>query len=194
MHDKICEGFPVFSDNNSILSPLDSGIDSATWLTLHVFVITIGYGFALAAAVVANIYLVKLIFKRKTDACGIVAIERAALAAALVFGIAGTIAGGLWAEKAWGRFWGWDPKENAALMLILWCAMALHALRGKAASETGFIKLCAATGLVLAWSWAGTNLLGSGLHSYGFTQGGAWMLGLYTLLQILVLLARKPRN
>jgi ABC-type transport system involved in cytochrome c biogenesis permease subunit len=182
-----------FPGDENILSPLSPAIDSPLWLTLHVFIITIAYGFALTATVVADIYLIRLIFKRNKDIGTPVAIVRTTLAAALVTAIAGTICGGLWAERAWGRFWGWDPKENAALMLILWCVLALHYLKAGAATGTGFVKLGAATGIVLAWSWAGTNLLGSGLHSYGFTQGGAMLLGVYVLLQLLVLLSRAPK-
>jgi len=39
---------------------------------------------------------------------------------ALFFSALGTILGGIWADQSWGRFWGWDPKENGALLIILW--------------------------------------------------------------------------
>ena len=40
----------------------------------------------------------------------------------------GTVLGGLWADDSWGRFWGWDPKENGALMIVLWNTVVLHAV------------------------------------------------------------------
>ena len=45
------------------------------------------------------------------------------------FSFVGTILGGIWADQSWGRFWGWDPKENGALMIVLWNAYILHAPR-----------------------------------------------------------------
>ena len=41
---------------------------------------------------------------------------------ALFFSFIGTVLGGLWADDSWGRFWGWDPKENGALIIVLWNA------------------------------------------------------------------------
>ena len=39
----------------------------------------------------------------------------------------GTVLGGIWADQSWGRFWGWDPKENGALLIVIWNALILHA-------------------------------------------------------------------
>ena len=49
---------------------------------------------------------------------------------AIFFSFVGTVLGGLWADDSWGRFWGWDPKENGALMIVLWNALVLHARWG----------------------------------------------------------------
>ena len=43
---------------------------------------------------------------------------------AIFFSFVGTVLGGLWADDSWGRFWGWDPKENGALIIVPgtpWC-------------------------------------------------------------------------
>ena len=185
--------FCATADFSGALNPM---IDSRLWLALHVCTITAGYGAVLVAVVLANMRLVKSLAGISEDrARGMTSAIRSALATGLIFCTAGTLLGGLWAERAWGRFWGWDPKENAALMLVLWCAIVLHARRGNLAGEKGFAQLAAAAGLVLAWSWVGTNLLGSGLHSYGFTQGNAWFLGIYAIAQVaLILAARKAKK
>ena len=47
---------------------------------------------------------------------------------ALLLSFVGTVLGGLWADDSWGRFWGWDPKENGALLIVTWCAIMLHAM------------------------------------------------------------------
>ena len=45
---------------------------------------------------------------------------------ATLFSFVGTVLGGIWADQSWGRFWGWDPKENGALLIVLWNAIILH--------------------------------------------------------------------
>lgn len=96
---------------------------------------------------------------------------------ALLFSFAGTVLGGLWAERAWGRFWGWDPKENGALMVVLWNAIVVHALRGGLVRERGLANMAIFGNVITSFSWFGVNMLGVGLHSYGFMDGGfRWLL------------------
>ena len=45
----------------------------------------------------------------------------------LFFSLVGTVLGGIWADQSWGRFWGWDAKENGALLIVIWNAIILHA-------------------------------------------------------------------
>jgi hypothetical protein len=81
------------------------------------------------------------------------------------------VLGGLWADYSWGRFWGWDPKENGALLIVLWIAMILHARWGGMVKQRGIAVLSVLGLIVLGWSWFGTNFLGLGLHSYGGSKG-----------------------
>ena len=90
---------------------------------------------------------------------------------AIFFSFVGTVLGGLWADDSWGRFWGWDPKENGALMIVLWNALVLHARWDKMVGDRGLAVLALGGNIVTAWSWFGVNQLGIGLHSYGFTSG-----------------------
>ena len=60
---------------------------------------------------------------------------------ALFFSFFGTVLGGLWGDDSWGRFWGWDPKENGALMIVLWNAVVLHARWAGIARERGIAIL-----------------------------------------------------
>jgi cytochrome c-type biogenesis protein CcsB len=89
----------------------------------------------------------------------------------VLFSFVGTVLGGIWADQSWGRFWGWDVKENGALMIVLWNAIILHARWGGLAKERGIACLAVMGNIVTAWSWFGVNNLGIGLHSYGFTTG-----------------------
>ncbi len=90
---------------------------------------------------------------------------------AIFFSFIGTVLGGLWADESWGRFWGWDPKENGALIIVLWNALVLHARWDGMIRERGMAVLSLVGNIVTAWSWFGVNELGVGLHSYGFTEG-----------------------
>jgi hypothetical protein len=94
-----------------------------------------------------------------------------------------TILGGIWANESWGRFWGWDPKENGALLIVLTQLAILHARMGGYLREHGVCMAAAFGGTVVAFSWWGVNLLGVGLHSYGFTSGIHKALWTYYAIQ-----------
>ena len=57
-------------------------------------------------------------------------IGRHVLTFTALFSFLGTVLGGIWADQSWGRFWGWDPKENGALMIVLWNLLILHVRLG----------------------------------------------------------------
>ncbi|HHP7245878.1 MAG TPA: c-type cytochrome biogenesis protein CcsB [Elainellaceae cyanobacterium] len=80
----------------------------------------------------------------------------------------GIIAGAVWANEAWGSYWSWDPKETWALITWLVFAAYLHAriTRGWQGRRPAIL---AASGFVVIWvCYLGVNLLGKGLHSYGW--------------------------
>lgn len=87
---------------------------------------------------------------------------------------AGTILGGVWADYSWGRFWGWDPKEVWALIVLLVYLIPLH---GRFAGWFNTFALVASSVvcfLSVMMAWYGVNfILGVGLHSYGFVEGGS---------------------
>ncbi|MFW5829456.1 MAG: cytochrome c biogenesis protein CcsA, partial [Planctomycetota bacterium] len=85
---------------------------------------------------------------------------------------------GIWADQSWGRFWGWDPKENGALLIVLWLLLFLHA-RLVGLCALGFAASMIVLNVVVAIAWFGVNLLGIGLHSYGFTDGVAYNLFIF---------------
>ena len=105
----------------------------------------------------------------------------------LLFSVVGTILGGVWANDSWGRFWGWDPKENGALMIVLWNALILHARWGGMVKARGVAVLAIFGSIVTSWSWFGVNQLGVGLHSYGFTDSVAFWLLLFVLSQLTIM-------
>ena len=80
-----------------------------------------------------------------------------------------------------------DPKENGALIIVLWNALVLHARWGGMVKERGLAVLVIGGNIVTSWSWFGVNELGVGLHSYGFTQGVLLALLVFVLSQLTVI-------
>jgi ABC-type transport system involved in cytochrome c biogenesis permease subunit len=107
---------------------------------------------------------------------------------------AGTILGALWADVAWGRFWGWDAKEVWALISLLAYSIILH---GRYAGWSGDFGLAvgAVLGLTaIVMAWYGVNyVLRSGLHTYGGGSGGQWYVGVAVACNWLYLLAAAVR-
>ena len=106
----------------------------------------------------------------------------------LLFSLIGTILGGIWAADSWGRFWGWDPKENGAMLIVLWMAIILHARLAGMIKERGLMVMATFGNIVCSFSWFGVNLLGIGLHSYGFTEKGFYWLVSFWASQVLVII------
>jgi ABC-type transport system involved in cytochrome c biogenesis permease subunit len=87
---------------------------------------------------------------------------------------AGTILGGVWADYSWGRFWGWDPKEVWALITLLVYLIPLHGRFAGWVSTFGLVAASVCCFLSVIMAWYGVNfVLGVGLHSYGFVEGGS---------------------
>jgi ABC-type transport system involved in cytochrome c biogenesis permease subunit len=87
---------------------------------------------------------------------------------------AGTFLGGWWADYSWGRFWGWDPKEVWALITLLVYLIPLHGRFAGWVNTFGLVMASVVCFLSVIMAWYGVNfVLGVGLHSYGFVEGGS---------------------
>ncbi len=180
---------PLFAKGGNTLEPLVAVLNTNFWLATHVLAITIGYGCCLITALLAHVYLWSKI-RRPDDHLRLVMLSRSIVGAALIalcFATIGTILGGIWADQSWGRFWGWDPKENGALLIVLWLLFILHGKLSGLLHADHFALCAAATIIVVALSWFGVNLLNVGLHSYGFTSGIALYLGLFAGIELIIL-------
>lgn len=150
-------------------------LDTNYWLTVHVLTITFGYAMVLGAGVAGHWYVGKRLFtdNAKDDMKVLFRSIYWFLAIGLLFTAFGTLLGGIWADQSWGRFWGWDPKENGALLIVLWVAIMFHAKAAGFIKEDGFAIASIFSAPVVIFSWLGVNMLSTGLHSYGFTAD-AW--------------------
>jgi cytochrome c-type biogenesis protein CcsB len=149
------------------------------WLVVHVVAAVIATGAFTVGAMVSALYLVKARAERRGDAPATGYVARLPRAAVLdrvayrvhafgfpVWTFAALIAGPIWAEYAWGRYWGWDPKEVWAFITWVVYAAYLHARatagwRGKGAAVVALVGFA-----TLLFNFVGINLFGSGLHSY----------------------------
>ncbi|MGC4004506.1 MAG: cytochrome c biogenesis protein CcsA [Pirellulales bacterium] len=93
-------------------------LDTQFWLATHVVTVALGYATTALGAILGMVYL---IFGVLTPSLNVAQTEKnllrviyGVLCFAIVFSFVGTVLGGLWADDSWGRFWGWDPKENGA--------------------------------------------------------------------------------
>jgi ABC-type transport system involved in cytochrome c biogenesis permease subunit len=163
------------------------------WLSTHVPCINLGYAAGMLAAIFSTIYVVMRLFGLKpggSDARDMTRMAYAFVMAGLFLSLVGTVLGGIWANYSWGRFWGWDPKENGALMIVLVNLAILHARLGGYIREAGFHASCLFLGMVVAFSWFATNQLGVGLHSYGAMDGAwMWLYIFWGLMAVLMIIA-----
>ena len=157
------------------------------WITIHVSVILASYA-AFTVAFAASVYYLiarmnRLRAARRTgadaaqvaDRLGEIVVYQAFSTAAMRFGfialIIGTFLGGVWAQEAWGRFWGWDPKETWALITWLVYLFGLHVkyMPGRLGIKdmNHFFAWLAVVGFAFTmFTYFAVNMWISGLHSY----------------------------
>ncbi len=187
-------------DSGDTMHVLQAVLDTQFWLSTHVVTVTLGYGATFLAGLLGTCSIVQMIWARLSGHSPAHVADReiqdrlhrmtyGVVCFALFFSFIGTVLGGLWADDSWGRFWGWDPKENGALMIVLWNAAVLHARWDRWIGPRGFALFTIGGNIVTAWSWFGTNQLGIGLHSYGFTSGVLLLLAGYVASQLALIAA-----
>jgi ABC-type transport system involved in cytochrome c biogenesis permease subunit len=171
-------------------------LDSNFWLATHVVIITFGYSAIFLAGALAILFVLLGVFSRrfnKDTARSLSAMVYGIICFGTLFSLVGTILGGIWADQSWGRFWGWDPKENGALMIVIMGAVYLHARWGGICKDRGLMALAIWGNIITAWSWFGTNMLPVGLHSYGRMDSAyAWLIGFVLVQLVLTATALLP--
>lgn len=157
-------------------APLIAALRSS-WLAIHVSAAILGFGIFFVSGIASVLYLIRSRRGAAEGGSGLVArlpgaatLDRLAHRTA-VFGFPiwtfAVIAGAIWAESAWGRFWGWDPKETWSFIAWVVYAAYLHARttagwRGRPAAWVNVVGL-----VVMIFNLLFVNLVSTGLHSYG---------------------------
>jgi ABC-type transport system involved in cytochrome c biogenesis permease subunit len=189
------------SMDGDTMEMLRAVLDTNFWLATHVVVVTLGYASTFMAGLLGATYVLLGLFtpllKQKSGDLELgkvlAKMTYAIVCFAALFSFTGTVLGGIWADQSWGRFWGWDPKENGALLIVLWNAAILHARWGGMVRERGLMNMVIFGNIVTSWSWFGVNMLGIGLHSYGFMDAAFKWLVLFVSSQVaLIILGLLP--
>ena len=189
----LCLFMMMFANNmlDSGISPLVPVLRDNFWLSTHVTTIILSYAALALSWLVANITLVKLRFGQlsRGDYRYYQDLTYTCIKIGVVLLAAGIILGGVWADYSWGRFWGWDPKETWSLIVLLFYMIIIHGRYSSWIDTHRFIVLSAAGFMTVMMAWFGVNyILASGLHSYGFSEGGAIFLGSFFLTQTIIIL------
>ncbi|MCK5148288.1 cytochrome c biogenesis protein [bacterium] len=151
---------------NQQIQPLIPALQS-NWLTYHVLTCFLGYSAFTVSFGAAIAYLIKLMGDSTTDNTQLLdEIIYRANAMGFIMLTIGIITGSVWASRAWGAYWSWDPKETWSLITWIIYAIFLHARlsrdwRGKKAAILSIVGFCA-----VLFTFFGVNYLLAGLHSY----------------------------
>ncbi len=192
----LADQFPAVLDPS--IGPLVPVLRDNFWLSIHVPTITLGYAAFAVAMGVGHVALGYYLFApaaRQTIARVENFVYRAMQIGVLLLA-AGTILGGIWAHYAWGRFWGWDPKETWALIALVSYLIPLHGRLAGWLSNFALTVSSVVCFMAVLMAWYGVNfVLGKGLHSYGFGVGGfSYVIGYVCVELALVGLATWRRN
>jgi cytochrome c-type biogenesis protein CcsB len=156
-------------------SPLVPALQS-NWLMMHVTVMIISYATLIIGSLLSILFLI--LFKQKQDKLQLAksvnfinnldSLSYRIIGLGFPFLTIGILSGAVWANEAWGSYWSWDPKETWALLTWLVFAIYLHTRLTKG-WEGEKPAIIASIGFLVVWfCYLGVNLIGEGLHSYGF--------------------------
>ncbi|HIH2762636.1 MAG TPA: cytochrome c biogenesis protein [Candidatus Azoamicus sp. MARI] len=179
-----------YSINGTNIKNLVPVLNTNFWLVSHVITITLGYSLCLISGLLAHIYLYfRLDFYKNTYFLKkFLNLIHLFIILSLIFSFCGTVLGGVWADQSWGRFWGWDPKENGAMLIILWLTFIIHLRMVKTSNTLLYINGIILNNIIVFLAWFGVNLLNVGLHSYGFTQNVGFGLIMFLIFEICYIL------
>jgi ABC-type transport system involved in cytochrome c biogenesis permease subunit len=178
------------ASSGDTLEMMQAVLDTNFWLATHVTCVSTGYTATFVAGLLGIVFVLRGVFTDSLNQPQLKTLSQmiyGILCFATFFSFVGTVLGGIWADQSWGRFWGWDPKENGALIIVLWNALILHARWAGMVKQRGMAVLTIFGNVVTAWSMFGVNMLGVGLHSYGFMEGALFWLTSFVALQLVLI-------
>lgn len=186
----VADSAPAILDPS--IQPLEAVLRSNYWLIIHVMTITISYAAFMLAFGLGDLGIIYTVLGQEKHQDTIQKLTTGvyrAMQIGVAFLAPGIILGGIWADYSWGRFWGWDPKETWALIVLLGYIVVLHMRLVGWLKNFGMLAAGVITFSLVIMAWYGVNfVLGAGLHSYGFGAGGIEYVTVFVLLHMLFVL------
>jgi ABC-type transport system involved in cytochrome c biogenesis permease subunit len=172
------------------MDPIVAVLRNNFWLSTHVLTVSISYAAFSIAMIIGNAGLILTLLDRLTPDLlkQLTHITYRAIQLGVFLLTTGIILGGWWADYSWGRFWGWDPKETWALIADIGFLAILHARYVGWLKDFGILATAPLAYLLVIMAWYGVNfILAAGLHSYGFSSGGATIVVSFVSFQLALL-------
>ncbi len=188
----------LIADNAGLTPGVDTLVPAlqSYWLNIHVIIILSGYAVATVAMILGHVSLGLETFRpndKELYTATTKAIHRSIQMAMLLL-FAGTILGGVWAHEAWGRYWGWDPKETWALISWFGYVAVGHARYAGWLNPRGLALAAIGVFPLILMTYYGVNYLLSGLHSYAGGESASvppLLIGFLVFEAIVVLIGGK---
>ena len=168
---QLLAGFTLLTANLIASNPQISSLMPvlhSPWLAVHVSLMMFSYSLLAFIFIIAVIYwIIQFYNKNQQHLQPLTKLSKSLLPPAMALLALGIMAGSVWANLTWGRFWGWDPKEVWALVTLLGYGLALYGqdIFGQKKDQTYHLLMLIGFGLVLI-TYFGVNVWFSGLHSY----------------------------
>ena len=189
----------AFSENlpiDSAINPLVPVLAHTYWLSVHVMTVMLSYSAFALAMVLGHVVLFVAVFQREKTALlsSLSGLLYRTLQVGVLFLAAGVVFGAIWANESWGRYWGWDPKETWSLITFFIYLAIIHARFAGWLGHFGLGASAILGFLAVVMTYYGVNfILASGLHAYGFSEGGQFYAALFAALEIAIVVGARLR-
>ena len=193
----LCLAFAEKLPIDSAINPLVPVLAHTFWLSVHVMTIMLAYSALAVTMVLGHVVLYFELFRpaRRDLLRTLSRLLYRTLQVGLLFLAAGIIFGAVWANESWGRYWGWDPKETWSLITFFVYLAIVHARFAGWLRDFGLAASSILGFLSVVMTYYGVNfVLATGLHSYGFSEGGRIYALLYVVFEIAVIGAAFLRH
>jgi cytochrome c-type biogenesis protein CcsB len=192
----ICLAFAENLPIDSAINPLVPVLAHTYWLSVHVMTVMLSYSAFALAMVLGHVMIFFEVFRRDRPA-PLAALSRLlykTLQMGLLFLAAGIIFGAIWANESWGRYWGWDPKETWSLITFFVYLAIIHARFAGWLRHFGLAATAILGFLAVVMTYYGVNfILATGMHAYGFSEGGQLYVAVYAVTEVAIVVAAHLR-
>jgi len=188
----VCLAFAENLPIDSAVNPLVPVLANTSWLAIHVMTIMLSYSALGLAMILGHVLLCTEVFRRDDYALSssLAKILYKTIQVGVLLLAAGIVFGAVWANESWGRYWGWDPKETWSLITFFIYLAIIHARFAGWLHSFGLAASSVLAFLAVIMTYYGVNfILSTGMHAYGFADGGQLYVTAYAITEIAIIIA-----